>query len=217
MAINLSKGQSINLAKDTAKPANQICVGLNWGVINKEVAIEVSGGFLGLGTKTIHKQVKVDVDLDASCVLLNKTKAVLETISYRQLQSKYGCVNHSGDDRQGDTDGDDDLDNEIISVELDRLPNEVDQIIFFLNSFKKQDFAEIPHATIRIYEGTPDRVDTILAKFDVANQNAFAGKVSMIMGKFERQNGDWNFNAIGEPTDDKALDETVQTIVQRFA
>ncbi len=217
MAINLSKGQSINLAKDTARPANSICVGLNWGVIDKEVALEVPGGFLGLGSKTIHKRVKVDVDLDASCVLLSNTKTILETISYRQLQSKYGCVNHSGDDRQGDTDGDDDLDNEIISVELERLPDEVDQIIFFLNSFKKQDFAEIPHATIRIFEGTPNRVERILAKFDVANQDAFAGKVSMIMGKFKRLNGDWNFSAIGEPTNDRELDETVQTIVQQFA
>jgi len=215
MTINLLKGQSINLSKDTPKPSHKVCVGLNWGVINKEVAIEVAG-FLGFGSKKINKRINIDVDLDASCALIDKNKTLLETISYRQLESKFGCVNHSGDDRQGDSEGDDGLDNEIISVELDRLPSEVNQVIFFLNSFKKQDFGEIPHATIRIYEGSPERVDTVLAKFDVANQSAFAGKVSMIMGKFERHNGDWNFKAIGEATDDKSLDETVNTIAQRF-
>ena len=216
MTINLRKGQSINLSKDTPNSAKKICVGLNWGVIEKEVSIQVDG-FWGFGSKTIKKEFKIDVDLDAGCVLLGSDKQILETISYRRLQSKYGCINHSGDDRQGNAEGGDTIDNEIISVELDRLPSEVDQVIFFLNSFKNQDFSEIPYATIRIYEGTPEKVDTVLANFDIANQSTFAGKTSMVMGKFERKNADWNFNAIGEPTDDTSLDETVHTIVRKFA
>ncbi len=216
MAIILEKGQKINLSKEAGNNLNSVCVGLNWGVIDKTFTFEKKG-FLGIGNKQVSKDIKVDVDLDASCVLLGKLNQDLEVISYRNLISKFNCVFHSGDDRTGDTDGDDDLDNEIISLDLTNVPAEVEQIVFFLNSYKKQDFAAIPHATIRIYEGKPNKVNKVIVKYDVANSSKFEGKVSMVMGKFFRKDGDWEFKAIGEPTDDTKLEDTVNSIVERFA
>ncbi|TKG95194.1 TerD family protein [Puteibacter caeruleilacunae] len=217
MAINLVKGQKIDLRKGgSGKKLSNVCVGLNWGAIEKYVE-EKEGGFLGFGGNVVRKRKLIDVDLDASCVLLDANNNLLDTVYYGQLKSKLGGVSHSGDDLTGDLDGDDGLDNEIISVNLDRVPANVEQIVFFLNSYKKQDFADIPFATIRIYEGTPGRVDTVYANFDVANGAEFAGKISMIMGKFYRRNGEWKFSAIGDPTTDRDLKETVRTILSRYA
>lgn len=216
MAIELTKGQKINLVKESGTKLNNVCVGLNWGAIEQYV-FEKEGGFLGIGGATVKKKKMVEVDLDASCVLLDASKQLLETIYFGHLNSKYGCVNHSGDDLTGDMDGDDGLDNEIITINIDKIPAQIDQIVFFLNSYKKQDFADIPFATIRIYEGTPLRIDKIFATYDVANGADFVGKISMIMGKFYRRNGEWKFSAIGDPTDDNDLKETINTIINKYA
>lgn len=215
MAINLKKGQRINLLKDSGSKLKNVCVGLNWGAIEVTVK-KTEGGFFGFGGTQVEKVKKVEVDLDASCILVDSQKNVFETIYYGHLKSKYGYVNHSGDDLTGDMDGDDGLDNEIITVNLDKLPAKIDQIVFFLNSYKKQDFADIPFATIRIYEGTPTRVDKIFATLDVANGAEFSGKISMIMGKFYRRNGEWKFSAIGEPTTDRDLKQTIKTITNKY-
>lgn len=215
MAISLKKGQKINLLKDSGNKLKNVCVGLNWGAI-EVIVKKTEGGFLGFGGTQVERVKKIEVDLDASCILVDSQKNVLETISYQNLNSKNGFVNHSGDDRTGDMDGDDGLDNEIITVNLDKLPTNVDQVVFFLNSFKKQDFADIPFATIRIYEGTPERVDKVFATLDVANGAEFAGKISMIMGKFYRRNGEWKFSSIGEPTTDRDIKETTNTITNKY-
>lgn len=217
MAINLVKGQKIDLTKkDTGKKLNSVCVGLNWGAIERYVE-EREGGFLGFGGTLVRRKRLEEVDLDASCALIDANNKLLDTVYYGQLTSKLGGITHSGDDLTGDLDGDDGLDNEIISVDLNKVSPDVDQIVFFLNSYKKQDFADIPFAKIRIYEGTPGRVDKVFANFDVANGVEFAGKISMVMGKFYRRKGEWKFSAIGEPTTDRDLVETIRTILAKYA
>jgi tellurium resistance protein TerZ len=85
-----------------------------------------------------------------------------------------------------------------------------------LNSFRGHDFGTIPFASIRIYEGTPSRVSSVFATFDIANGANFAGHVSMVMGIFYKRNNEWKFNAIGEPTKDKKLEETVITVTNKY-
>ncbi len=89
-------------------------------------------------------------------------------------------------------------------------------VAFFINSFRGQDFKDIPFASIRIYEGTPTRVQEVFAKYDVANDKAFAGSVSMVLGVFYKRNNEWKFNAIGTPTTDRKLEESVVTIQQNY-
>lgn len=202
MAINLQKGQRINLKKDNGQTISTACVGINWGAIEKK-------SFFG-GTK------KEAVDLDASCVLYDGNRNDLEVIYFGNLKSKNGSVLHSGDDLTGDMEGDDGLDNEVIIVDFNKLPSEVEHVALVLNSFQGHDFKSIPFASIRIYEGTPTNVREVFAKYDIANDKNFHGSVSMVMGIFYKRNGEWKFNAIGDATSDKKLEQTVKTVQQKY-
>ena len=146
----------------------------------------------------------------------DENKVVLDTISFKKLSSTDGAIRHSGDDTTGDMDGDDGLDNEVITVDLGRLNPKAQSLGFFINSFRGQDFKDIPFASIRIYEGTPKNVQEVFAKYDVANDPTFAGSVSMVLGVFYKRNNDWKFSAIGAPTKDRTLEQTVVTIQQNY-
>jgi tellurium resistance protein TerZ len=202
MAIKLEKGQRINLEKSNGNKLQNICVGVNWGAIEKK-------GIFG------NKKLEA-VDLDASCATFNENKQPLEIIYFGNLKSKNASIKHSGDDLTGDMGGDDGLDNEVITVDLAKLPPEVNKIAFVLNSFRGHDFKTIPFASIRIYEGTPSHVNEIFATYDIANDATFAGSVSMVMGVFYKRNNEWKFNAIGEATRDRDLQGTLTTVISKY-
>lgn len=202
MAINLTKGQRINLKKENGNTLQDVCVGINWGAIEKK-------SWLGGRSKEA-------VDLDASCALYDDNKKLLDVVYFGSLKSKDNSITHSGDDLTGDMDGDDGLDNEIISVNFSKLNPLVSHVAFVLNSFRGHDFGTIPFASIRIYEGTPTRVNEVFATYDIANGPSFSGHVSMVMGIFYKKNGEWKFNAIGEPTKDKKLEQTINTVTANF-
>lgn len=201
MAINLEKGQRINLEKSNGSKLVNICVGVNWGAIEKK-------GFFG--TK------KEAVDLDASCAVYDDKKNHIDSVNFRKLISSDRAIKHSGDDLTGDLNGDDGLDNEVITLDFSQLTPSATHVAFFINSFRGQDFKDIPFASIRIYEGTPTRVSQEFARYDVANDASFAGNVSMVLGVFYKRNDDWKFNAVGVPTNDKKLEQTIVTIQQNY-
>lgn len=202
MAIRLEKGQRINLEKSNGSKLTHICVGVNWGAIVKK-------GWFGMKTTEA-------VDLDASCAVFDAAGNVIDEVWFRHLQSLDNAIKHSGDDRTGDVNGDDGLDNEVITVDLTKLNPKADKIAFVLNSFRGQDFKSIPFASIRIYEGTPTSVKEVFATYDIANDATFAGSVSMVMGVFYKRNGDWKFNAIGEPTGDRTFEQTIETVKRKY-
>ncbi|MFD2907574.1 TerD family protein [Flavobacterium ardleyense] len=199
MAINLEKGQRINLEKSNGSKLQNICVGINWG------AIEKKGLF---GTK------KEAVDLDASCAVYDEKKNHIDSVNFKQLKSNDRAIIHSGDDLTGDLNGDDGLDNEVITLDFSKLSASANYVAFYVNSFRGQDFKDIPFASIRIYEGTPTKVNEEFARYDIANDATFSGKVSMILGVFYKRNDEWKFNAIGVATSDKKLEQTIVTIQQ---
>ena len=201
MAISLQKGQRISLEKDGGGALERLCLGANWGAIEK---------------KGLFGKKKVAVDLDASVALYDANKQLIDLVYFGQLAAKKGGIKHSGDDTEGDMDGDDGLDNEVITIDLSAVDSNAEQIVFILNSYKGQDFKEIPFASIRIYEGTPSRVDNIFATYDISNDEKFSGAVSMVMGKLYKHNGSWKFSAIGDTTTDKKLEKIVTTIQQKY-
>lgn len=203
MAINLQKGQRISLEKSNGSKLQNICVGINWGAIEKK-------GLFGFGS------TKEAVDLDGSCALYDETKKLVDVVYFGNLRSKEGAVQHSGDDLTGDMAGNDGLDNEVITVDFSRLNPAINYVAFVLNSFKGQDFGTIPFASIRIYEGTPKRVNEVYATYDIGHNKDFAGHVSMVLGVFYKKNGEWKFNAIGEATKDRKLEETVRTVSANY-
>jgi tellurium resistance protein len=216
MAIILEKGQRINLKKADNQNLEQFCVGANWGAIKIKKF---------LGTKT------VDVDLDLSSALFDSRGNLCDHLYsplYRhdllarfglapgKLDTVDGACHHTGDDLTGDTDGDDGLDNEIITVDLRKISPNVEQIFFFLNNVGKEDFSQIPYSKIRIFEGTPSRVNSVFAEYDVSAQPAFAGKRALILGKLYKHNGEWKFHAIGDPTEDGFIGQTIARIAKNY-
>jgi len=225
MAINLSKGQKIDLRKSSGEQLTNFCVGVNWGAIET-----IKKGFFGGKKKVVE-----DVDLDLSCIMTDANGELYDWIyspEYNgflqqnnyplgKLNSKDGALRHSGDDRQGDVGGDDGLDNEIISVDLNKVDSNVEKIFFFLNIYLNKgqnfDFSNIPFAKIRMYEGTPSRVNNVHSNYDIVTDTSYAGKGALIMGKLYRRNGEWKFDAIGEPSNDKIFLQTIQKILNSHA
>lgn len=219
MAINLTKGQRIDLRKASGATLTDFCVGVNWGGIE-------SRGFLGL-TKKVQ-----EVDLDLSAALLDTNGALCDHIYsplYKpevlakcglppgKLVAANGALKHTGDDRAGDSGGDDGLDNEIITVNLNQVPASVAQIFFFLNSCGKEDFSVIPYAKIRMFEGTPTKVKEVFASYNVAAEPQYVGKRALILGRLYRRGSEWKFAAMGEPTEDVFVGQTVARISLEYS
>lgn len=218
MPITLTKGQKIDLRKDNGEKLTNFCVGVNWGAIKKSALFGLS------------KSVQ-NVDLDLSCILVDSARKICDHLYsplYRvdvlqqfglpkgKLVSAEGALKHTGDDLEGDKGGDDGLDNEIITVDLSRLKDNVEQIFFFLNNAGKEDFSQIPYAKIRMYEGTPKKVNSVFASYNVSAEAQYRGKLSIIMGKLYKRNGDWKFSAIGDPTEDSFLGQTIHNIIKSY-
>jgi tellurium resistance protein TerZ len=118
MSISLQKGQKISLAKEGGGALTTVVMGLGWDVMEKK-------GFLGFGGG------KQEIDLDASCLLFDERGALLDTVWFRQLRSRDGSIQHSGDNRTGEGGGDD----EQIIVNLGAVPANVKSLVFTVNSF----------------------------------------------------------------------------------
>lgn len=222
MAIRLEKGQRINLEKETGAKLTSFCVGCNWGAIVKKT-------FFGLSSSV------VDVDLDLSCLMFDDAGKPIDHIYsplYRFGDRNVGLPNgkvdsidralhHTGDDTQGDQNGDDGLDNEIITVDLNRVSAQTNSIVFFLNIYNNNefsgDFSEIPYASIRMYEGTPTKVKSVFAQYDVATKDNCRGMRALIMGKLYRRNGDWKFAAIGDAFEDKNIVLTISRVMKDYS
>ena len=233
MVINLQKGQRVNLAKENGAELREFCVGCNWGMIptGRTITKVIKKGRLGFGRKTEKIPELKAVDLDLSCIMLDGGKEMVDYIyspmytkewlaGYHlpkgKLFSKDGALNHSGDDLQGDADSDDGLDNEIITVNLSRVRNNIREIFFFLNNVGPEDFSQIPYASIRMYEGTPQRVDNVYAIYDVAAIPQYKDKRALVMGKLYRSREQWRFAAIGDAFEDRNLCETIARIIHTY-
>lgn len=226
MAINLTKGQRINLEKSTGGSLTNFCVGVNWGAI--EIQVQKSG-FLGFGSKTVTETQ--DVDLDLSCVMYddngNLCDHLYSPLYKKELLAQFGlppgkllsntnALRHTGDDLEGDKGGDDGLDNEIITVDLTKLGSNITRVFFFLNNVGKEDFSQVPYAKIRMYEGTPEKVSSVYAEYNVVAEAQYRGKKSLVMGELYKRNGEWKFNAIGDAYEDSFLGQTIQRIGQTY-
>jgi len=175
MAINLSKGGNINLSK-TAPTMNKVDLGLGWNP-----------------RATDGKAF----DLDAVAFLTGEDGKVRldgEFIFFNQKISPCGSVNHKGDNRTGDGDGDD----ETISVDLSKVPQEVAKIVFAVTIHEGQqngqNFGMVDKAYIRVINQDANAEE--LARFDLSEDGST--EVAMIFGELYRHNGEWKFKAVGQ-------------------
>ncbi|MEO6352099.1 MAG: TerD family protein [Oxalobacteraceae bacterium] len=175
MAINLQKGQKISLDKEAGVKLTKIIMGLGWDAMKTK-------GFLGFGSKT------QEIDLDASCIMFDAQGNQTDAVWFRQLKSNDGSVVHTGDNRTGEGDGDD----EQIVVDLTQVPANVKSLVFTVNSFTGQNFSQIENATCRIVNASNNQE---VARFNLSTLGAHNAQ---IMAKLYRHDAEWKMHAIGE-------------------
>lgn len=195
--INLTKGQTINLTKDgtsSTEGLTKVFFGAKWGSI-------IHKGFFGLG-----KSVE-DVDLDASLLLYDDRKSLVDTVYFGHKTSNDGAIHHSGDDVHGTAGNEQEVDNETISVDLSRVNSRVTHIVAILNSYRHHKFDEIPYMKLRIYTGSAGNPDEVLCAYNLENDSTFKGKEAVVLGHFYRSSEGWKFQADGITSREQSISE----------
>ncbi len=172
MSVNMTKGERVSLVKASGQGLTQVRMGLGWDAMKKK-------GFFGSKSQSI--------DLDASCLLFDGAGTLVDQVWFQQLQSKDGSVLHTGDNRTGAGDGDD----ESIRVDLSRIPAQVQTLVFTVNSFTGQDFSQIENAFCRIID---ESTETETARYELTGSGTHNAQV---MAKVTRDGTGWAMTAIG--------------------
>ena len=181
MAVNLSKGENVQLNK-AAPGLTSVLVGLGWD----------------------PPETDADWDLDASLFLLGSSGRVLSDshfVFYNNLTSPDGAVNHTGDNRDGEGDGDD----EAIVVNLTGIAPEVQRIIFAVTIHdglaQGQNFGQVENCFIRVVERQPSDPPNSasgpeIVRYDLGED--FSNETALVFGELYRDAGDWKFEAVGQ-------------------
>ena len=174
MAINLVKGQKIDLTKGN-QGLNKLLVGLGWS--------------------TNKYRGNYDFDLDASVFLLSENGKVMNNrdfIFYDNLKHSSGGVEHMGDNLVGGSGGDD----EQVRITLSSVPANVAKIVFAVTIYdadvRNQNFGQVSNAYIRILN---EANNTEIIRFQL--DESFSVESAVIVGELYRYNGEWKFNAVG--------------------
>lgn len=176
MTLSLAKKQTISLEKNGAGTLRKVRMGLGWDAAKPS---GLFGKLLGGGSD--------EIDLDASCVVLDAQKQPLDLVWFRQLKSNCGNIVHSGDNRTGEGDGDD----ETIGVDLINLPANVQHLVFTVNSFTGQNFNQVENAYCRIVDAGNNQE---LARFNLSEKGSHTG---VIMAYLSRTSAGWTCTAVG--------------------
>ncbi|MCH4874713.1 MULTISPECIES: TerD family protein [Pseudomonas] len=174
MALSLSKGGNLSLTKE-APGMTKVLVGLGWDARSTDGQ---------------------DFDLDASAFLLKadgKVRADSDFIFYNQLKSTDGSVEHTGDNRTGEGDGDD----EAIKIDLSKVPADVDKIAITVTiheaDARRQNFGQVRNAFIRLVN--QDNNNEVV-RYDLAEDAST--ETAMIFAELYRNGSEWKFRAVGQ-------------------
>ncbi|MCX4879938.1 TerD family protein [Streptomyces sp. NBC_00847] len=164
--VSLQKNQTVSLVKGGRPLLTQVKMGLGW-------------------EPAFHGK---DIDLDASVIAYGPQRNHIDSCYFGKLTILNGAVKHSGDNLTGEGGGDD----EVIVVDLGRLPQEVTALVFTVNSFSGQKFTEVAKAYCRLIDAATDEE---LVRFDLTGAEAQTG---VLMAKLIRQfSGEWDMTAMG--------------------
>lgn len=174
MGISLSKGGNISLSK-TDPSLKNVMVGLGWDARPTE---------------------GMDFDLDASAFMVKedgKVRSDGDFIFYNQTKSGCGSVEHTGDNRTGAGEGDD----EVIIVLLDKVPADIHRIVFTVTiheaDLRKQNFGQVSRAFVRIVNKDTNNEVT---RYDLSEDASI--ETAMVFGEIYRHSGEWKFRAVGQ-------------------
>jgi len=149
-------------------------------------------GFLGGGAP-------VDIDLDASVIIFDQNKKMIDLVWFRQLKSVDGSVHHSSDNRTGDGDGDD----EVIHIDLRILDPRAKYLAFTVNSFRGQTFDEVDNAFARLVDATSGKE---ICRYTLAEKGRHTG---VVMASMEKTISGWQMTAHGTPTSGRTAEQLV--------
>ncbi|MER5844127.1 TerD family protein [Streptomyces prasinus] len=165
--VSLQKNQTVSLMKGGRPLLSQVRMGLGW-----------EPAYRGK-----------DIDLDASVIAYGPQRNHIDSCYFGKLQIVNGAIKHSGDNLTGEGGGDD----ETITVDLGRLPQEVSGLVFTVNSFSGQKFTEVAKAYCRLLDATTGEE---LVRFDLTSAEPQTG---VMMAKLIRQfSGEWEMTAMGD-------------------
>jgi tellurium resistance protein TerD len=174
MAISLQKGGNVNLSK-TDPNLKQVLLGLGWDARSTD---------------------GVDFDLDASIFMVTENGRVRsdnDFIFYGQLRSPCGSIEHTGDNRTGAGDGDD----EALKIKLAQIPAAITRLVVAVTiheaQARKQNFGMVHGAFIRLVN---IETNVEIARFDLSED--YSTETAMIFGEVYRYGGEWKFKAVGQ-------------------
>lgn len=174
MGVSLSKGGNLSLSK-SAPSLKRILVGLGWNA---------------------NAAVGADFDLDASAFLVGdngKVRGDEDFVFYHQLVSPCGSVQHTGDNRVGDTGGDD----EALEINLEKVPDRIKRIVICVTihdaDARRQNFGQISDSFMRIVNLDND---IEIVRFDLSED--YSTETAMIFGEVYKHNDEWKFKAVGQ-------------------
>jgi tellurium resistance protein TerD len=177
MPVNLSKGANISLEK-AAPGMTTAIVGLGWNPRTTDGA---------------------QFDLDASVLLLGengKVRNQSDFVFYNNLTGDNGSVQHLGDNRTGEGEGDD----EQIKVALSQVSPDVQRIAFVASidqaDARGQNFGQVSDAFIRVFDADDPTNTEKGARFDLGEDAATES--ALVFGELYRNNGEWKFRAVGQ-------------------
>lgn len=178
MAVKLTKGGNVNLSKE-APGLTAVIVGLGWSPRATDGA---------------------QFDLDGSAFLLKADKKVRtdkDFIFYNELKSVDGSVEHGGDNRTGQGEGDD----EKITIDLSKVPAEIQTIAITVTideaDTRRQNFGQVSDAFIRVVNKA---TGTEIARFDLTEEAS--SNTAMIFGELYRAGTEWKFRAVQQGFND---------------
>ncbi len=208
MAINLQKGQTIDLRKNDRGEAvydlSSVTLGLGWDVRKKKT------GFLA----SIFSAEEAEFDLDAIALLLDANGKVAnlgytrklpngqevglyggDVVFFNSMQHPSGHIWLTGDNRTGAGDGDD----EQIIVKLDSLDQQYQKILFVVSIYQgiknKQHFSMLDNAFIRAVDARGKEI----TKYSLSGDSSLDNMCTMVFAEAYRKDGSWKFRALGEP------------------
>ena len=186
--VNLTKGQTVSLTKKGGGTLTVVRMGLGWDAVKKR-------GLFGKKTQA--------VDLDASAMLFDRSRRLVDQVWFQQLRSTDGALQHTGDNVTGAGEGDD----ESIVVDLTRLDPVVQTIVFVVNSFTGQDFSQIENAYCRLVDAASG--DAELARYELTGSGTHN---SQIMAKVVRDGSGWSMTAIGAVAQGRTFRDLVPAV-----
>lgn len=174
MAVSLSKGGNVSLSKEAPGLTN-VLVGLGWDARSTDGA---------------------EFDLDASCFIVGdsgKVASDADFVFYNNKLGGSGSVEHKGDNRSGQGEGDD----EQVSIDLAKVPPTAKRIVFGVTIHeaegRKQNFGQVANAFIRIVNAADGKE---IARYDLSEDAA--GETAMVFGEVYRSGPEWKFKAVGQ-------------------